>query len=157
MLSRATVFFASCLGATGVLAHASHREQAPSRATFDRFPKQIAGWQGVDLPPFEPAVLAVLGADDYLNRAYYLPDRSGVGLYVGYYESQRQGDTIHSPLNCLPGAGWEPLSKAYLAIPISSAGSTGASPDILVNRYVIQKGLDQQLVFYWYQSHGRVV
>src|SRR5439155_25976870 len=59
-----------------------------------------------------------------------------------------------SPLNCLPGAGWEPLSKSYLTIPLSG---TGAEPSISVNRYIIQKGLDQQLVLYWYQSHGRVV
>ena len=26
-----------------------------------------------------------------------------------------------------------------------------------MNRYVIQKGIDRQLVLYWYQSHGRVV
>ena len=26
-----------------------------------------------------------------------------------------------------------------------------------MNRYVIQKGVDRQLVLYWYQSHGRVV
>jgi len=26
-----------------------------------------------------------------------------------------------------------------------------------VNRVIIEKGLDRQLVLYWYQSHGRVV
>jgi EpsI family protein len=76
-------------------------------------------------------------------------------LYIGYYESQRQGDTIHSPLNCLPGSGWEPVSKSYVSIPVE-AGSH-ASANILVNQYVIQKGLDRQVVLYWYQSHGRVV
>ena len=69
------------------------------------------------------------------------------------YGSQRQGDTIHSPLNCLPGAGWEPLSEGRTTI--ANAGGPGV--DIEVNRYVVQKGLDRQLVLYWYQSHGRVV
>jgi EpsI family protein len=76
-------------------------------------------------------------------------------LYIGYYESQRQGDTIHSPLNCLPGAGWQPISKSYVPIPVSSAGTEGRT--ITVNRYVIEKGLERQVVLYWYQSHGRVV
>ena len=53
----------------------------------------------------------MLGVDDYLSRAYYRADGAVVGLYMGYYGSQRQGDTIHSPLNCLPGAGWEPVSR----------------------------------------------
>jgi len=72
---------------------------------------------------------------------------------MGYYGSQRQGDTIHSPLNCLPGAGWTPVSQGQLAI----ANADGAGRDIIVNRYIVQKGLERQLVLYWYQSHGRVV
>jgi EpsI family protein len=28
---------------------------------------------------------------------------------------------------------------------------------ITINRYLVQKGLDRQVVLYWYQSHGRVV
>ena len=98
-------------------------------------------------------MLKVLGVDDYLSRVYYRSDRAAVGLYMGYYASQRQGDTIHSPLNCLPGAGWEPLSQGRLTI----ANVDGRGNDITVNRYVVQKGLDRQLVLYWYQSHGRVV
>jgi EpsI family protein len=72
---------------------------------------------------------------------------------MGFYGSQRQGDTIHSPLNCLPGAGWEAVSEGRLTI----ANVDGAGRDITVNRYVVQKGLERQLVLYWYQSHGRVV
>ena len=64
-------------------------------------------------------VLKVLGVDDYLSRAYYKPDGAAVGLYMGFYNSQRQGDTIHSPLNCLPAAGWEPLSKSSIMIPVT--------------------------------------
>jgi EpsI family protein len=71
-------------------------------------------------------------------------------LYVGYYNSQRQGDTIHSPQNCLPGAGWQPVSAERTRI----AGVGGSIP---VNRYVIQKGLDRQVVLYWYQGRGRVI
>jgi EpsI family protein len=154
MLNRAIVLFVVLLGGAGAVARANRPEQAPPRTTFSRFPMQLAGWRGEDLPPITPGVLAVLGADDYLNRAYYRADRSAAGLYIGYYKSQRQGDAIHSPLNCLPGAGWEPLAKSYLTVPVSAkSGPT----EISVNRYVIQKGLDRQMVLYWYQSHGRVV
>jgi EpsI family protein len=117
---------------------------------------QIGDWRGVQEPAFDANILAVLGVDDYLTRAYFAPDRSGVGLYIGYYGSQRQGDTMHSPLNCLPGAGWEPVSQTMMPVSIA-ADTSGAASQIVVNRYVIQKGLDRQLVLYWYQSHGRVV
>jgi EpsI family protein len=114
---------------------------------------QIGEWRGVQEPPIEPRILAILGVNDYLSRAYFGPNRAGVGLYIGYYESQRQGDTIHSPLNCLPGAGWTPVSKTTLRIPFDG----GAGQGIAINRYVVQKGLDKELILYWYQSHGRVI
>jgi EpsI family protein len=99
-------------------------------------------------------VLKVLGADDYLTR-FYRGAKGPVGFYIGYYESQRQGDSMHSPLNCLPGAGWQPLDKSYLPIQVTDAN--GVQSDITVNRYVIEKGLEQQVVLYWYQSHSRVI
>ena len=77
-----------------------------------------------------------------------------MGLYVGYYGSQRQGDTVHSPLNCLPGAGWVPTAVGRRTLSVSD---NGHARTIEVNRVVIQKGLDRQLVLYWYQGHGRVV
>jgi EpsI family protein len=77
-----------------------------------------------------------------------------VGLYVGYYQSQRQGDTMHSPLNCLPGAGWLPISQKRIEINVADEHGPRT---VLVNDFVIEKGLDRQVVLYWYQSHGRVV
>jgi EpsI family protein len=73
-----------------------------------------------------------------------------VGLYIAYYASQRQGDTIHSPQNCLPGAGWQPVDGGTTSIDAGGRRLT-------VNRYVIEKGLDRQVVLYWYQGRGRVV
>jgi EpsI family protein len=154
LLTRAVVLFACLLLATVAVARANRREVPPARAALSAFPWQVGAWRGVALPPFTPSVLGVLGLNDYLTRDYIAPDRSGVNLYIGYWESQRQGDTIHSPLNCLPGAGWEPLSQAIISVPDSRSASGGSLP---VNRVVIQKGLDRQVVFYWYQSHGRII
>jgi EpsI family protein len=106
---------------------------------------------GRELPPFDDRVLKTLGADEYVSRLYSGPDANVVGLYVGYYRTQRQGDTMHSPLNCLPGAGWQPVSGGRVVIPIE-----GREP-IEVNRYIVQKGEERQLVLYWYQSQSRVV
>jgi len=156
MLNRAIVLFVTLLcGAAGVV-RANRPEQAPPRVSFDQFPLQLGAWTGQMLPPLDEKVLKVLGADDYLNRVYSGPDRSAAGLYIGYYKSQRQGDSIHSPQNCMPGAGWEPLERTLITIPAPTGEGAGTT-DISINRYVIQKGVDRQLVLYWYQSHGRVV
>ncbi len=152
MLARAIVVFVCLAGGAGVIARAQRYEAVPMRTSFAVFPMQIGEWTGVQEPPFEPRILEVLGVNDYLTRAYFRPDKAGVGLYIGYWESQRQGDTIHAPLNCLPGAGWDPVSKTTIEVP------NGIGDDrIAVNRYLVRKGLDSEMILYWYQSHGRVV
>ena len=153
VLTRAIVL-CCVLGATTVfLANARRTELAVTRTSFETFPMTIGPWKSIVDPPMDADVLKVLGVDDYLSRVYYQPGGAAVGLYMGFYGSQRQGDTIHSPLNCLPGAGWEPVSQGRLHI----ANADGQGRDITVNRYVVQKGLSRQLVLYWYQGHGRVV
>ncbi len=153
MIGRIGVLCSLFLLSAVLVASATKSEQVPPRTPLATFPLQIGEWSGQDLPAFEQEILDVLGVDEYVTRAY----RSQNGystLYIGYYGSQRQGDTIHSPLNCLPGSGWEPLSKTYQSIPVN----TSAGPStITVNEYMIRKGLDQQVVLYWYQSHGRVI
>jgi EpsI family protein len=152
MVGRVLIVLVCFLGGAGVIARAERSESVPARTSFASFPMQLGEWRGVQDPPMDPQVRAVLGVSDYLTRAYFQPDKAGVGLYIGYWDSQRQGDTIHSPLNCLPGAGWAPVSKSTIDVPSGVGGE-----QIAVNRYVVRKGLDSQVILYWYQSHGRVV
>ena len=143
------------LGAAGVaVARADRQEETPLRLTFSVFPMQLGDFRGLQRPPLTPRVLEVLGLDDYITRAYTRDQKNWVDLYVGYWQSQRQGDTMHSPQNCLPAAGWEPVSQGLLTFPDPRNPS---APPLQVNRYVIQKGLERQLVLYWYQGRGRVV
>jgi EpsI family protein len=118
-------------------------------ASLTTFPQTIDGWRSLGDVPFDGHVESLLGADQYINRQYAATDRFETGLYVGYYRIQRQGAAIHSPLNCLPGAGWQPVSTARVPL--------GGGFDALVNRVVVQQGDTRQVVFYWYQSHGRLV
>lgn len=136
-------------GASVVLAGASRSEVVPARQSFATFPMQIGTWDGERAPDFDAAIVRELGVDEYLNVRFEDAASRALGLYVGYYASQRQGDAIHSPANCLPGAGWQPVESGRLTIDVGRP--------IEVNRWVIQKGEDRQLVLYWYQSHGRVV
>lgn len=154
MRTRVIVVVGLLLAASIAVARADRHEETPLGLPFSLFPMELGEWRGEQLPPFADNVLAVLGLDDYLSRNYTRPDRTVANLYVGYWKSQRQGDTMHSPQNCLPGAGWTPASQALLTFPDPRNPS---APPLTVNRYVIQKGLEKQLVLYWYQGRGRVV
>jgi EpsI family protein len=122
-------------------------ELAGPRPPLADFPLSLERWVGRPAPALDAKVLAILGASDHLNRYYVAPGRPALALYTGYYRSQRQGEAMHSPMNCLPGAGWQPLTVERVPM------GTGA----MVNRVLIQKGVDQQIVVYWYQSPARVV
>lgn len=113
-------------------------------------PLTLDAWHGREAPPFADDVLNQLGVDDYINRHYVTAETAPISVYVGYYASQRQGDTMHSPQNCLPGAGWHPIQSDRTQV------QTGRAP-VSVNRFLIQKGLDRQAVLYWYQGRGRIV
>ena len=154
MQRRVAIVLACLLVAAVVVIRADRQEEVPLRTSLAVFPMQMGDWQGVPQPPMAEAVLEVLGADDYLTRAYFTPDRTGVGVFIGYWQSQKQGDTIHSPLNCLPGSGWEPMARSMFTFPDPK---NPGGPGLEVNRIIIQKGLEKQLVLYWYQSHGRIV
>ncbi len=94
--------------------------------------------------------LAANGASDYLLRFYRSPSgHEAFSVYVGYYAHQRNGNTIHSPKNCLPGSGWEPLSAEVIHVAVPG----GSVP---INRYLLAQGGQRALVYYWYQGRGRV-
>jgi EpsI family protein len=112
------------------------------------FPSVIATWQSEDLP-FDYQVARAIGADDYTNREYSGGGRP-IEVYIGYYKNQRSGEAIHSPRNCLPGEGWQPIRSALLQI-----GS--AETPVFVNEYIVEKGARRDLVLYWYQTHGRII
>src|SRR5688572_32614281 len=109
MLVRAVIVTLCLLTGAVVVARASKNEVVPPRESLATFPLTVGAWQVQRLPSFDEKITAVLGVDEYVNAGYYAPGQSGVGLYVGYYQRQREGDTMHSPLNCLPDGRWLPV------------------------------------------------
>jgi EpsI family protein len=141
---------AACLAATqGVLRLTAATDAAPA-ARLNDLPLQVAEWRGRDEGRLDRETEQTLQADAYTLRTYYRR-ASAVGLYVAYYATQRSGHTIHSPLNCLPGTGWTWLDRERESLPVAGGGS------IDVNRAIAQKDATRMLLFYWYQSRGRVV
>jgi EpsI family protein len=91
----------------------------------------------------------MLRADDYIIRTYASPEGQEFGLYVAYYGRQARGTSIHSPRNCLPGAGWEPVQHSRVVL-------TGAAVSGTVNRYIVEHTSGRRaLVYYWYEGRGR--
>jgi EpsI family protein len=116
------------------------------------FPLQIGDWRGTDIP-ISPEELKILGPGEYLERNYenFGLLQPAINLYIPFFPSQKAGDTIHSPDHCLTGAGWIPTSREVIPLPLPNGSA------IRVNRYVVSKSGQQQLVLYWFQAHGRVV
>ncbi len=149
MIGRALLVIAVVVSMRVYTAHADIDRPAP-RVSLANVPLHIGEWRGRDDVPLTPEMVEAAGVDDYVNRLYVTPSRRAVSLYIGYYASQRQGDTIHSPQNCLPGAGWQPVASARRAF------STPAAT-VEVNDVLIQKGLDRAEVLYWYQGRGHTI
>jgi EpsI family protein len=130
--------------------HSFKPKEAPGlQRPLNEFPSTIGSSRGEDRP-FEQQIVRAIGADDYINRIYF-DSSPPVELYIGYYKDQRSGDKIHSPKNCLPGSGWDPVHATRVQI------GTVNGTSVIVNGYLVAQGAKRDMVLYWYQSHGRIV
>lgn len=141
------------LGATTGMAYLSHGESTPPAKPLAEFPKKVAGYTQIIDWPLDKETLDILKVSDYIDRGYWQPgmNRNLMTLFIAYFRSQRTGTTIHSPKNCLPGAGWNPVYSTVYQMQLDDGRK------VPINLYVLRKGLEQQLVLYWYQAHGRIV
>ena len=140
------------LGALLVVQFRSPGEAIQVRQPLSSFPTLLGAWRGQEDTILAPDVLSMLKMSDYLMRRYDDAGGRPIWLYVGYWQSQRKGGDIHSPKNCLPGGGWEPIEASKLSIRVP-----GSDTPISVNRYLIQKDNQMQITIYWFQTQGKVV
>jgi len=151
MTSRRLLVAAALMLATfGLLRVVDASDLAPEASTLGALPWQIGGWRGQDLGRLDADTEAVLQADSYVQRRY-ARGSAPVDLFVAYYATQRSGHTIHSPLNCLPGTGWEWIARRRERVALDDGRA------IEINANVARKAGQEDLVYYWYQSHGRTV
>ena len=127
-------------------------ESAPARTVFSEFPLQLGDWHGQPTRLEEEYVQA-LKFTDYILADYATASRPPVNFYVSYYDSQRKGESAHSPKVCLPGGGWLIEDFGQRTIPrVANFGRPFA-----VNRAVMVQGNERQLVYYWFQQRGRII
>ena len=145
-------FVLLAVGATYTVGIDSQRSLALREPLEATVPADLSGLQGTDLT-LSAAEIRVAGMSNYLARIYRpaagKPGPAWAQVYVGYYERQTQGRTIHSPKNCLPGSGWEPLASRTVEIETPHGTVT-------VNRYLLKREKEAAVVLYWYQGRGRV-
>jgi EpsI family protein len=151
-MTKRVLIVAVCLLLTmGARAWVSRTPAPPTREMLSQFPTTLEGWSRVFDDTITPDVAAVLRADDVISRRYQDGQGHFADLFIAYYQTQKAGESMHSPKNCLPGAGWRPVLNDTVMI---NGGSKG---QIEVNRYVVEKANARGLVLYWYQAGGRVI
>jgi len=128
----------------------SRGEAVPPRKPLPTLELTGGAWQARESSMFTDDIQNVLKASDYVMRRFSDASGRSVWLFIGYWETQRKGAQPHSPQNCLPGSGWEPLEVSRISIPL--AGTT-----LTVNQMLIQKDDQRQLLFYWYRAQGASV
>ena len=144
----------SCLFMGGAFLLMKHRGEVPVPLplALSKIPRAIGDWEGRPLSMGRKEA-AILNADDYALMEYARTGGGGpILFYTAYYEEQTPEKNIHSPKNCLPGAGWAILRSSVIPVLL---GRSESRP-VRVNLAVIQKGLQKQVVLYWYQERGRI-
>jgi EpsI family protein len=134
---------------TAVIAAKAREPIAVSPPALD-VPYEIGSWEGVDTAVDDETARAT-AADLLVSRRYVAADGGAADLYIAYYSQQRPGVSIHSPLHCLPGTGWDVVSNATITVPMPGQ-TTGR-----VRRLIAQKAAARVMVLYWYGIHGRMI
>lgn len=130
-----------------------HGKSMPLQKDLVTFESQIGAWRGEPPRTIDAETMAVLRVDNYLDRVYRNPVGEWISLYIGYFADQQSGQIIHSPKNCLPGAGWDFLETQDVTIPIPQ----GKHPPVTLRalRGILVNKDQRMLSYYWYQSRGR--
>ncbi|MGA2276902.1 MAG: exosortase C-terminal domain/associated protein EpsI [Terracidiphilus sp.] len=140
------------LAGTALLLHLrADTDRNPPSLPLSQLPAVLDGWTGAD-QQIDRETRDVLGDGDFLSRTY--TDGAGappINLFIGYFPTQRTGQTIHSPKHCLPGAGW--VFESSATVDLADAGGKSHR----VGEYIIANGASKLFVIYWYQAHGRSI
>jgi EpsI family protein len=141
------------LQAVAFYAVVSRAETAPPMMPLATFPTDVSGWKMVREYQLDKETEDVLKADDTLNRAYVSPDeKASAILFIAFFKTQRYGQAPHSPKNCLPGNGFEPIESGQIEVAVP-----GRAQPLRINRYLTARGDERSVTLYWYQSHDRVI
>jgi exosortase D (VPLPA-CTERM-specific) len=142
-----------CITAVAANNVESREDIIPTRKAFLNFPLKLANWQGRN-ESIGQQYLDVLKLTDYVIVNYSQPESgNSVNFYSAYYQTQREGVSVHSPKSCIPGDGWQITQIEQRIFPEFNIDGNS----LRVNRAVIEKGENKQLVYYWFMQRGRMI
>jgi EpsI family protein len=139
-------------GTLGLAQGVEFREKTPVAQPFAKFPLQVADWEG-RRGAIEQEFIDQLTFSDYVVVDYRNPAGQVVNFYTAYYETQRKGESIHSPETCLPGAGWEFKKAGTVTLPIQNR----RGEPMTVNKALVELGAARQLSYFWFPQRDRVL
>jgi EpsI family protein len=149
--TRLIMVVALLAAANGVVMLTSRTEEIPPVRSFNDFPDRVGPWQG-KRGTLDDDIYNVLGVEEYVLSDFTRPPGRFVNLYIGFYQSQRKGDLIHSPRNCMPGAGWNIVETGREILTDPETGQP-----YKVASLVLKRGDQYQMVIYWFHSRGRII
>jgi len=142
------------LGATLSISHTvDFREKIPAKKNLERFPLQIDEWTASKYQTMAQKFIDALDLSEYVIINYQNRNGKKINFYVAYYESQRKGESIHSPATCLPGSGWSFDQTGTVRI----VHVPGNNKTMEVNRAIMQFGPNRQITYYWFPCRGRIL
>jgi len=142
------------LGTTLAFSHTiDFREKIPIKKNLDQFPLKIGEWTANHYQKIAQKFLDELDLSEYVIADYQNPEKKRINFYVAYYESQRKGESIHSPATCLPGNGWSFDQSGTVKI----TNVTRNNKTMEVNRALMQLGRNRQVTYYWFPCRGRIL
>lgn len=127
------------------------RQKSAPKMKLIPFEHNLGNWKGIDLK-LDADVVEMLNPDQILFRRYQNPSGRSVDLYGVFYGSQGANRTMHSPLNCYPGSGWEIVGKSRVRL----HGPGNDEADFEVQKLILRKGLLRRLLYYWYYAGGNI-
>jgi exosortase D (VPLPA-CTERM-specific) len=129
------------------------REKIPAKKNLDQFPLKIGEWSAERNESMAQKFIDRLDLSEYVIINYQNHNGKKINFYVAYYESQRKGESIHSPATCLPGSGWSFDQSGTVAI----TNVPGQNGTMEVNQAIMQSGRNRQITYYWFPVRGRIL
>ncbi len=120
-----------------------HAVVAPLPFSVIDCPMQLGDWTGAD-EPLDERIFQALGASEQVLRRYVKSTGEMVSIHIATWDSYR-GYTPHTPLVCLPGAGWSIRSQR--SIDLAGAGVTARNAKALY----CDRESEPLVALYWYR------
>jgi EpsI family protein len=119
-----------------------YRAPVGRKVMIEQLPLTKGAWIGQAVH-VTPEVMEMLSPDQLFSASYVGPSGNQVQLFIDYFSPENTTGAIHSPRNCLPGAGWIIVGSEPRII-------EAAGRRIPAIRMYLALGQSRQVMDFWY-------